>query len=205
MAKKDIDGLIGGMGVATSLISSLLEEVKRIGGTAEDVHRLVKPEGRQTITEMAKLVVFSSIDGNIKIKLDVNYDQSLIEAVKEGKYDDCFTYDLSLKNFPNHQSGQKEVELVLFCFGRQVYSKEVYEFEGKHGFRIATPRELLKLGARLPKLQLRFPMVALGPVGRHSLLLYGCNNRRGLSTTSDSPGVLWNGNYRFAFVREKKQ
>lgn len=205
--RKDIDGLIGGMGVATSFISSLLEEVKRAGGTAEDFHRLVKPEGLPTIVGMAKLVVGKSLkEITHTIRFVINYDQPLDQAIKEGKYG-WFNSDINPKNFPSNQTGQKEVELVLFHFGKSMSSKAVITFGKQHGFRPATLPELLKLGAEQPELQRQFPVIALGFVW-----VDGVSNRPVPYLWGDSDGRSlrlgwfgndWNDDYRFAFVREQ--
>lgn len=54
---KDSSLIITGMGVAMGLVTELVSAVKEQGGSDEDIHRLVKPEGRKTISQMAKLIV----------------------------------------------------------------------------------------------------------------------------------------------------
>jgi len=49
--------IVSGMGLAMSIITNLMEEVRAAGGTDEDIHRLATPEGRPLLREMAKLAV----------------------------------------------------------------------------------------------------------------------------------------------------
>jgi len=56
MASKE-NALVGGMGVASSLISSLVKEVRERGGKDEDIHRLVTPVGEATLNRIADLIV----------------------------------------------------------------------------------------------------------------------------------------------------
>lgn len=57
---KDSSSIIAGMGVAMGFITELVSAVKEQGGSDDDIHRLVKPEGRKIISRIAKIVVDSS-------------------------------------------------------------------------------------------------------------------------------------------------
>jgi len=54
---KDSSLIITGMGVAIGLITDLVSAVKEQGGSDEDIHRLVKPEGKKIISQMANFIV----------------------------------------------------------------------------------------------------------------------------------------------------
>ncbi|MBM3257670.1 MAG: hypothetical protein FJZ05_00415 [Candidatus Nealsonbacteria bacterium] len=54
---KDSSLIITGMGVAMGLITDLVSAVKEQGGSDDDIHRLVKPEGRKILSRMASIIV----------------------------------------------------------------------------------------------------------------------------------------------------
>jgi len=56
-SKENASALVGGMGVASSLISSLVKEVRERGGKDEDIHRLVTPVGEATLNRIADLIL----------------------------------------------------------------------------------------------------------------------------------------------------
>ncbi len=60
MAKKSkgqVEAIASGMGVFVSIISSLVELVKKFGGTMENIYHLVTPEGRVTLEKIAQIIV----------------------------------------------------------------------------------------------------------------------------------------------------
>ena len=57
MAKKDIPLVVSGMGLAMSIITSLADAVRKLGGTDEDIHRLATPEGAGLIQKFAEMIV----------------------------------------------------------------------------------------------------------------------------------------------------
>lgn len=57
MARKDPAKIIAGAGWIMSFITDFHALVLELGGTAEDLHRLVKPEGRALLKNMAQMVV----------------------------------------------------------------------------------------------------------------------------------------------------
>ena len=57
MAKKDISSIVSGAGLLTSVWTELMAQVKKHGGSEEDIHRLTRPEGAETIAKIAELIV----------------------------------------------------------------------------------------------------------------------------------------------------
>jgi hypothetical protein len=49
--------IVSGMGVAMSLITSLMSFIKEVGGDEEAIHRLVTPEGEETLRKMARIAI----------------------------------------------------------------------------------------------------------------------------------------------------
>jgi len=152
--------LVSGMGVAMNIVTSLVKEVKRRGGTDEDIHRLTKPEGEEIVAEMAKAVVSH---GRPTYSVVVDYTKTLAEMVSAGEYD-YVSSDITTDHFPIEGKGQREVEVVLFHFNRVVSSEEVISELEKAGYRPARIEELLTLGAERPELQKEFPIISLGSV-----------------------------------------
>lgn len=96
-----------------------------------------------------------------KYTVTVNYDISLERAIKPGKYD-WVNSDINDKNFKSKESGKKKLDIHLFGFDRDITSKEVINILKKKGYRVATLRELLALGAAYPELQIKYYINSLG-------------------------------------------
>ncbi|MCK9379129.1 MAG: hypothetical protein M0P97_03210, partial [Candidatus Moranbacteria bacterium] len=56
-SKKEVEAIVSGMGVFVSIISSLVELVKKFGGTMENIYRLATPEGSATLEKIAQMIV----------------------------------------------------------------------------------------------------------------------------------------------------
>lgn len=59
MAKGNVSAIVSGAGFVAHLISDLVVAVRECGGTDDDIHRLVTPDGKKTLGEIAELVVRS--------------------------------------------------------------------------------------------------------------------------------------------------
>ena len=93
--------------------------------------------------------------------LHVNYDAQYTQMVEVGKYDHHFE-EAHEKFWSADETGQKDIQISLFTFDREVTSGEVVKEMGKDGFRPATVKELLAFGAANPKCHLEGDTVALG-------------------------------------------
>lgn len=135
--------------------------------------------------------------------LQVNYGQSVEEALKAGSYD-WANDNLTSEHFPSLRRGIETVEVHLVHFGRSMTPDEITTELEKQGLRPATIEELLALGATYPDLQRQFPIIALGlvwmnPGGlRRAPVLggSGCERRARLLWFV----VAWSSSYRFAAV-----
>ena len=65
MPKQSSSAIVSGMDVVLSLVTSLVKEVKRLGGTDEDIYRLVTQEGEETLARIAGVIVG---DGKPKVR-----------------------------------------------------------------------------------------------------------------------------------------
>jgi len=86
---------------------------------------------------------------------------SLADAIKAGKYD--YVGDVDEGRFPSSDSDWGKKEIVLFRFNRISGAVAIAEMN-KEGYRPATLRELLALGAKYYPLQWAYEIVALGSV-----------------------------------------
>ncbi|MDP2736466.1 MAG: hypothetical protein Q8O59_01620 [bacterium] len=56
-SKKEVEAIVSGMGVFVAIISSLVELVKKLGGSIEMIYRLATPEGSETLEAIARIIV----------------------------------------------------------------------------------------------------------------------------------------------------
>lgn len=56
-SRKDVEVIISGMGVFMAFISNLVELVKKLGGTMENIYRLATPDGSETLEAIARIIV----------------------------------------------------------------------------------------------------------------------------------------------------
>jgi len=63
--KAEVEAIESAMGVLSSIIHSLVELVKEFGGTMKSIYRLATPEGRNTMKQIARLIV-SAAAGDVK-------------------------------------------------------------------------------------------------------------------------------------------
>ncbi len=91
----------------------------------------------------------------------VDYDMSVEDAVKGGRYD-WSNSDITTKNFPTTRTGVSTVDVELVHFNRAISTDDALTELKKQGLRPAELHELLALGRERPDLQRGFPVVALG-------------------------------------------
>jgi hypothetical protein len=83
-SKKQIEAIASGMGVFVSIISSLVELVKKFGGTMENIYRLATPEGSATLEKIAQIIV-----GEGEVEKVQNDFLNLISAGENLILDEC--------------------------------------------------------------------------------------------------------------------
>lgn len=133
----------------------------------------------------------------------VNYDRSIADSLKAGKYD-WKNDNLTDANFPSKEKGECEVEFGLFHFNKTISSDDAIAKMKTEGFRPATIRELLAYGEKNPEVQREFTIVALGSVARLDghrgvgFLGWGFSGRFADLFCCDG---VWDGGYRFLAVR----
>ena len=144
---------------------------------------------------------------NVRLTFDitVDYNRSLVEMVKTGRYD-WVNHNITAEHFPVKDEGNQELTITLFHFNRSIASGEVFSEMEKQDFRPAKIEELLALGEKYPELQKKFHIVALGSVWRNPngyrrvpvLSWDGVKRSLGLSWL----GRDWSASWRFAALRK---
>lgn len=209
MARKTSE-FLRAFGKAFEIFKALVDEVLSQGGDDGDVARILTDKSLRW--KIGDLILSTKYLLPYNFRFVVNYDQPLDRAIKEGKYDGV-DIGINSKHFPSSQTGQKEVELILYYFG-DVSSEYVIAFGKKYGFRPATLPELLKLGAEQPELQRQFTILALGSLWVDRISEPLCRAKHLVSELTSAQhgrhlGIFYGFdiaslvNYRFAFVREQ--
>ena len=95
-----------------------------------------------------------------------DYSKTIDEMLKNGKYD-WANDDITADHFPSKEKGTKRIKIALFKFDHDISGEDVIRKMGK-GFRPASLKEILSLGAQYPDLQRKDWIVALGSTWRDS-------------------------------------
>lgn len=138
----EMELLVNGAGVLAAFWTALVSEVANLGGTAKDLHRLVTPEGMETIKRMASLIVGKEtevvskavqfVGDMITRVVPVDYTRTPNEAIKATRRAENTDY-LVVKSMPARGDGVKEVKVKFFKACQSLSSYELAaEFE-KHG------------------------------------------------------------------------
>ena len=197
---------LSGFGMAFELLKALVSAVLDAGGNDDDLRRVLKDK-----TLARKFAEIVMAERGIVVAdgcemLTVNYAQVLAEAIKDGTFD-WKNGDIVEKNFPNidHESGEQNLMVKLFHFGRDMSSEDAVKAMDKDGFRPATLRELLAYAVKNPDEQRKYPIVGLGSFWQHLLV-------RNVPCLDIDGGerllyllwwsYVWVGHYRFLAVRK---
>ena len=171
------------------------EALLNILGGVEIARNILKGVAKVVIEVISHLVGTS--------KQIVNYDRSIKDSVKAGKYD--WTNDnITDANFPSKEKGEREVEFGVFHFNKTMMSDDVIAKMKLEGFRPATMKEELAYGEKNPEEQRKYPLVALGSVA--SLVgsrQVGClyESSSGRRANLNYYVSVWRGRFRFLGVR----
>lgn len=137
----------------------------------------------------------------------VNYDQSIEELVRLGKY--VFSDNrIDTKHFPTNRVGKAEMEIKLIHFNRSILSKDAIEKMDKKGYRPAELHELLAFGEKYSDVQHKFSIIALGSVwqdsdgDRYFACLYKNKGDLGCHLLLSTVTHGWLKNCHFAAVRK---
>src|ERR1700738_3756732 len=111
--KDDIAGMMAGAGLISSIFPALQKAVLERGGTAEDLHRLTKEEGRDIVGRMADVIVGHAIPphggkviGQLRLSV-VDHTASVGGKAEAGGYD-YVNPNLTDAHFPHLREGRGE-------------------------------------------------------------------------------------------------
>jgi hypothetical protein len=116
MAKnRNVEAMISAAGFITALISNLLTEVERLGGSAEDLHRLVNPEGKTLVTQIAWLIVGAERKVEKTFEVILHSSLTFDETIQIGNYVKVDP-TLNKENFPLDKIVRVDEEIYLRDF-----------------------------------------------------------------------------------------
>jgi len=215
--KSRTEAIVSAMGVLLSWITTLVNDVRELGGEIEDIYRLATEDGRDTVKAIARLIVEAGQKARNSYSVLLDATRSLADLVALGRYD-WVNSDITAEHFPVKSQGKRNVRVELwwpnryFNNGDEVIAElaklndELAKENASYSYRFAFIEELLALGASQPELQRQFPIAALGsiwlvsdPFRRFAFLDRGGAGRvLGLFGV----GLVFDGSWRFALVRE---
>ena len=201
MAKKS--EFLSAFGTVFQIWKAITDAVLERGGSDDDVRRILT--SKKFLATIVDAIMETGKKLAAAFRLTVNYDLSVEDMVKLGKYD-WTNSDITSEHFPVTRQGKSEVEVELVHFDRVMSSNDVLRELDKQGYRPADLRELLDFGAAYPEEQRKYPIAALGsvwqlPNGRRRVAdLVGSAGYRGLGL--DWLEDDWNEFWRFLAVRK---
>jgi len=164
MTKQSKSAIISGAGFVAGFVTDLVNAVREQGGTDDDLYRLVTPDGRPLIGQMAKLIVGNRLASGI-YPVTVDYDASLRAMIDAGQYN-WWNKDILQAGLKAEGTGIVEVNLELYDAKGDISSDALIAEVGEKGYRVANHAECLAFGAKYPDEHREFPIIALGSVGQ---------------------------------------
>lgn len=196
MARQQKSEFVSGLGTGFEIIKSLSDEVNSLGGDDDSLRQILS--NRTLRKELAKLIV-----GNNANVYPISVVGTIEQQVVAGNYN-WSNSDISDAHFTADQP--HDTDVILCHFDKDMSTDAVLKALDEKGLRPATMSELLAVGIQHSKLQLQFPIIALGSVWQFSLgrrdvgylHSYACKRKLYLTWI----GHDWHGTCRFAAVRK---
>lgn len=166
--------MVAGMGIATTIIQTLVAEIKKAGGQEDDVHRLATPDASDVWKEIAQVIVKKEQElvesVNDIYKIIVYYKDNYYTRGGWDRVDDVINRPSwegggTWKHELSETDSEKGVEVVFRLFpnrGQDTVSDDMIRIMDKEGYRPAILQELLAFGASEKTLQRRYAIAALG-------------------------------------------
>lgn len=170
----------GESGVSASIVSALIREVERRGGTETDVLDL------PILTSVADFIV-QELHNIYRVAID--YSRPIEELVIAGNYD-CSNKSINSENFAVPRQfrrlGRVEVNLHLVLCKKQISYEEALLMLKSLGLRPGILPEQLAIGAAFPQKQIECPIFQIGSLwsdrkGRRCTYLRRANKERMLA------------------------
>lgn len=207
-SKKEVTNIVSGAGLLTRIFTDLDREVRALGGTDEDWHRLTTPAGTRHIKKMAKAMVSEFQIDDIK-RMVIDYDRAIPEMVTAGQYDRLHNgLELTVPHLEDlsGKSGRMEVELVVFHGLDSMSAEYAREMMDQESIVSGYAKELLAYGEAVPDAQRKYRIVAPGHNKFNTALmvrypvLEGNEQERAIETCLCDPRGLWAPHTRFLGV-----
>jgi hypothetical protein len=165
--------MVSGAGLLSKLFTDLRDKVHARGGTDDDIHRLVTPEGADTLDQVVDLIVSGTPHPKLEeyaVEVPVP-GMSLVEIIERGGYS-IVNVSIEPANFSVSWSLDEFYECVMVHFDYELSSEEAEAEMRKHDLEPAWIEQLLAFGAQHRRIRKEFPLVvALGSqwVGRSGM------------------------------------
>jgi hypothetical protein len=150
--------IVSGVGVFVGLITELDKRVRVKGGTNEDWHRLVKPEGEDILDQIATLIA----RGALRDLYPVEIQRAALKELIQLGHHDWVNSDITSEHFPLDDSQFGKFDLVLVHLNRVASTEEVLAHLDANDLAPAKIGHLLAFGAKYPNVQREFPIIARG-------------------------------------------
>lgn len=151
--------VVSGMGVALSVVQSLVDAVRKSGGNDDDIHRLTVPGSEELWYQIGTMISNAGILVEDIFTLMVDYTVRVEDAV----FGERDSWTPTTVKFPllKGETGKKEIKCRLFRFAHPVYSDVVIQKMKLRGCRPASLRELLAFGRSPQNKNQRLEILAL--------------------------------------------
>lgn len=159
--KKDVAAIVSATGFIGSFITSLWDEMEELCGTDEMYYKLVQPEGRDLVRQIAELIVDSAITVSTAYGINNAIALSFDEMVQSAKFDHV-DKEFTQEHFPLEDQSKNGEEIFLMHFARYANLGSVLDKMKSKGFRPATSRHALAFAFMHSEIQQKFPVVFLG-------------------------------------------
>lgn len=164
MAKQKSE-FLSAFGTAMEVFRAIVNAVLERGGSDDDLRRILT--SKKLAGAIADIIVGAKQAVENAFRLTVDYDLSVEDMVKFGKYD-WANSDITSGHFPVARQGKSEVKAELVHLNRCFSSgDEVLNELDRLGYRPADLAEDLAFGAAYPEEQRKYPIVALGSVWQY--------------------------------------
>lgn len=83
-SKRQVEAIVSAMGVFMAIMTSLVELIKKLGGTMENLYRLATPEGKETLEAVAQIIVDGANRAKNKFFRLISEEKNLILDATDG-------------------------------------------------------------------------------------------------------------------------
>lgn len=146
-----------------SFFEVLLEDIRSLGGSDNDLYRILEPENKLLILRFAEMIMgkhvpFEQYPSSWDITVD--YSININDMIDNGNYDYVHK-NIDSSYFFYDTSGISELEIHIIHLNGGYHINQVVQTLSEHNWRPINFLELLCLGIQYPDLQRQFSIIAL--------------------------------------------